>query len=136
MRERCYFLHFPGMFTQRCLGKVQIFFPNSQSIFILNMANCIYCKHGLTVILILCLQNIRKKTSFEGNAFLLFILINLLFYTPYYIPLPQSTLQLFHMPHLLPTPLPPRGCPHPPPHLTSKLPGASSLLRVMCIISE
>jgi hypothetical protein len=32
--------------------------------------------------------------------------------------------------------LSPRGCPHPSPHLTSKLPGASSLLRVRCIISE
>jgi hypothetical protein len=36
-------------------------------------------------------------------------------------------------PHLIPSP---RGCPHLPPHLISKLPGASSLLRVRCIISE
>jgi hypothetical protein len=31
--------------------------------------------------------------------------------------------------------LPPRGCLHPPSHLTSKLPGDSSLLRIRCIIS-
>ena len=30
----------------------------------------------------------------------------------------------------------PCGCPHPLPHLTSKLPGASSLLRVRCIITK
>jgi hypothetical protein len=40
-----------------------------------------------------------------------------------------------------PTPLPhptqsPCGCPHTPPYLISKLAGASSLLRVRCIISE
>jgi hypothetical protein len=35
-----------------------------------------------------------------------------------------------------PCPLSPCVCLHPPPHMTSKLPGASSLLRVMCIISE
>jgi hypothetical protein len=35
-----------------------------------------------------------------------------------------------------PYPLSPRGYPYPQPHLTSKLPGASSLLRVKCIISE
>jgi hypothetical protein len=38
-------------------------------------------------------------------------------------------------PSLQPTPSP-RGCSHPPPHLTSKLSGASSLLRVKCFISE
>jgi hypothetical protein len=32
--------------------------------------------------------------------------------------------------------LSPRGCPYSSPYLTSKLPGASSLLRVRCIISE
>jgi hypothetical protein len=32
--------------------------------------------------------------------------------------------------------LSPHGCPHPPAHLTSKLHGASSLLKVRCIISE
>jgi hypothetical protein len=32
--------------------------------------------------------------------------------------------------------LSPCGYPQSPPHLTSKLPGASSLLRVRCIISE
>jgi hypothetical protein len=50
-------------------------------------------------------------------------------------PLPPATLQLLHIPHLLPSP-PPCGCPHPQAHMTSKFPGASSLLRVRCIISE
>jgi hypothetical protein len=42
-------------------------------------------------------------------------------------------------PHPIPLPHPtpfPHGCPHNPPYLTSKLHGASSLLRVRCIISE
>jgi hypothetical protein len=38
---------------------------------------------------------------------------------------------------LPPMPLSPQGCPHLSPcHLTSKFPGASSLLRVRCIFSE
>jgi hypothetical protein len=32
--------------------------------------------------------------------------------------------------------LSPRGCLQPPPHLTSKLPGASSFLNIRCIIFE
>jgi hypothetical protein len=42
-------------------------------------------------------------------------------------------------PHPTPPPYPtlsPCGCPYPPLHMTSKLPGASSLLRVRCIISK
>jgi hypothetical protein len=42
-------------------------------------------------------------------------------------------------PHPTPPPHPTLSthvCSHPPPHLTSKLPGTSSLLRVRCIISE
>jgi hypothetical protein len=49
---------------------------------------------------------------------------------------PLSTLWLLHIPYLLPPCLSPCGCPHSPPHLISKLPGASSLLRVRCIMSE
>jgi hypothetical protein len=43
---------------------------------------------------------------------------------------------MFHITYLLPTTLSPCGFPQPLPHQTSKLPGASSLLRVRCIISE
>jgi hypothetical protein len=57
-----------------------------------------------------------------------------LFNTPYFIP--PSTLLMLHIPYLLPTPLSTHRCPQHPRHLTSKLPGASSLLRVRCIISE
>jgi hypothetical protein len=57
-----------------------------------------------------------------------------IFYT--YFMLPLSNLWLFHIPYPLPTPLSPCGCPPPPPHLTSKLPGASSLLRVRHIVSD
>ena len=41
-------------------------------------------------------------------------------------------------PHLIPPPHnpSPSGCPHPQPYLTSKLPRASSLLRVRCILYE
>jgi len=52
----------------------------------------------------------------------------------------RSTLRLFHIPYLLPLtptpPLSPQGCPHPLPHQTSKLPRASSLLRVRFIFSD
>jgi hypothetical protein len=68
-----------------------------------------------------------------------FTTVNLLLkHSIFYPPLPPlpSTLLLLPIPYLLPTPLSPRGCPHSPCHLTSKLPGASSLLRVRCIISE
>ena len=44
--------------------------------------------------------------------------------------------RLFHIPYLLPMPQSPCGCPHYRPHLTSKLPGASRLLRVRCNNSE
>jgi hypothetical protein len=48
-------------------------------------------------------------------------------------PRPPSDCSTFHTPpHLVS----PRDYPHSPPNLTSKLPGASSLLRVRCIISE
>jgi hypothetical protein len=49
---------------------------------------------------------------------------------------PPSTLQLLHLPYLLLKPLSSRGCSYSLSHLTSKLPGASNLLRVRCIISE
>jgi hypothetical protein len=60
------------------------------------------------------------------------------FYTPYSIfrapPPPHLDCSTSHTysPHTLS----PRGCPQPPPHLASKLPRASILLRVRCIISE
>jgi hypothetical protein len=49
---------------------------------------------------------------------------------------PPSTLWLFLIPYLLPSLLSQGGCLHSSPHLTSKLPGPSSLLRIKCIISE
>ena len=61
--------------------------------------------------------------------------IILFFYTPDFTH-PTSTIQMFHIPYLLTNPLSPCECPHPLPHLTSKLPEASSLLRVRCIISQ
>jgi hypothetical protein len=60
---------------------------------------------------------------------------NLILFVIHFLHSPP-TLQLLHIPHLLPHTPSPHGCPHPPPHLTSKLPGASSFLRVRCIISE
>ena len=56
--------------------------------------------------------------------FNLFLILHIPFYAP------ASTLCLFHIPNLLPTP------PHPPPYLTSKLPGASSLLRVSASLPQ
>jgi hypothetical protein len=56
-------------------------------------------------------------------------------FTLYILFPPPSTLQLFHIPYL-PSPMSPRGCPHPIPHLTSKISGAYNLLRVRRIISE
>ena len=69
-------------------------------------------------------------------SFLHFILL-FIFYTPHFIPCPStSTLHLLHIPHLHPTP--PRLHMDAPfwPHLTTKLPGTFSLLRVRCSISE
>ena len=70
------------------------------------------------------------------STYYFIIIINLFFYTPYFIPppWPWPNLWLFHIPHLLPTTLSPHGCPHSLPHLDYKLLGASSLLRVRCII--
>jgi hypothetical protein len=50
----------------------------------------------------------------------------------------QSTLWLFHIPYLLLTPVSPQDIPisQPPANQTSKLPEASSLLRVRCIIYD
>jgi len=49
----------------------------------------------------------------------------------------QSTLQLFHIPYILPAPpFSTRMSLSHPPHQISKLPGASSLLRVRCIFSH
>ena len=55
-----------------------------------------------------------------------------IFHSPPQVHLPTA-------PHTTPSPHPtpsPHGCPHPISHLTCKLPGTSSLLRVRCIISE
>jgi hypothetical protein len=93
---------------------------------------------------VLCWKWRLRRDVLEKNCnFLMqecfYLFLNLfIFYTPY---------SIFHpsihpptAPHSTPPPHPtpsPRGCPHPhPPHLTSKLSGASSLLRVRCIISE
>lgn len=65
------------------------------------------------------------------NNFNYHILIIINFYMPYFIQ--PSTLWLFH---ILYTRLSPHGCPYPTLHLTSAYPGASSLLKVRCIISE
>ena len=65
-----------------------------------------------------------------------YLFIYHLSYTPYFIcPIPIHPPTAPH-PTPPPHPLSPRGCPNPPPHLTSKLPGASSLLRARCIISD
>ena len=80
--------------------------------------------------------SIESQNSTLLFFFLLFLLIYLFLHSIFYSPYPQSTLRLFYIPYLLPTHLSLCGCPHPPPHLTSKHSGASSLLRVRCIISE
>jgi hypothetical protein len=69
------------------------------------------------------------------HAFYLFIVFKLILYTPYFIP---PLIHLATVPHHIPPspPLTPSRCPHPPPHLISKLPGIHSLLRVWCIIFE
>jgi hypothetical protein len=76
------------------------------------------------------------EKSFHVFTFIYLILpvihfLHSIFYSP-----PLPTLQLLHIPHLLHTPPHPISTWIPPPQLTSKLPGASSLLRVRCIISE
>jgi hypothetical protein len=60
------------------------------------------------------------------------------FYTPYSISCPSpSILRLLHIPHLLPTtPYLHIDSLSPTSYLTYKLSGASSLLRVRCIISD
>jgi hypothetical protein len=73
------------------------------------------------------------------DIFLNFILFFNSFFTVY-IPFPAPT-PIHHLtsPHPTHPPHPtlsPWGYPHPPPHLTSKLSGASSRLRIKCIISE
>jgi hypothetical protein len=64
---------------------------------------------------------------------LFFIFLHSRFYSP-----SPCTPQLLHIPYLLPTPCFHEDVPtpNPPLYLTSKLPGASSLLRVRCIISD
>lgn len=61
------------------------------------------------------------------------------FYTPDFSTPPCSILQLLYIPYLLSTPLLTvsiRISPYHPHHHTSKLPVASSLLRIMCTFSE
>ena len=59
-----------------------------------------------------------------------------LFYTIFHNPNP-TPIHPLTAPHPTPPyPLSLCGCPHHPLHLTSKLPGVSSLLRVRCIICE
>jgi hypothetical protein len=48
----------------------------------------------------------------------------------------QSTLQLFHIPYFTPHPISMKIPHHPLLHQTSKPPGASSLLRSVCIFSD
>ena len=76
------------------------------------------------------------KNYFFVPSFFIYLSIYFLhsrFYSP-----PPSTLWLVPHPIPPPHPLSPWGClhPHPQPHLNSTLPGASSLLRVRCIISD
>jgi hypothetical protein len=59
------------------------------------------------------------------------LLINYVFYTPYFIPCPGHPLIVPH-PHYTVS----RGYPQPSPHHTSKVPSVSSLLRVRCIFSD
>jgi hypothetical protein len=72
---------------------------------------------------------------FTFSFFFPFFVFYLFIYTPDFIPHP-STFPLFHIPHFLPTTLSPRVSPQPSPSQTSRLPGAFSLLRVRCIISD
>ena len=75
--------------------------------------------------------------DFDNNLILIFIY--LFIYTPDFIPHPHPPSNCSGSHISSPSPaLSAGGCPHPhlPPHLTPKLPGASSLLRVRCIISD
>jgi hypothetical protein len=70
-------------------------------------------------------------------SFINFILFLIYFYTPYSIPRPA--IHPLSAPYPTPPPDPnlfPGEWSHSPPHLTSKFPGASSLLKVRCIVSE
>lgn len=59
-----------------------------------------------------------------------FLILFNLFFTLEILSPSWSTHWLFHIPYLLTNPLSPQGCSHPPSHQTSKLPGASSFLRL------
>jgi hypothetical protein len=74
-----------------------------------------------------------KCTSFHFSLF--FKLIYYLHFIYHSLP-PPSTLQLLHIPHLLPIPPYLNGDPSTPTPPDIKLPGASSLLRVRCNVSE
>jgi hypothetical protein len=84
------------------------------------------------------IADIKVYTLRRMIAFFLlnFILFFIYFLHPiFHSPTPIHPLTAPH-PTPPPHPLSPCGCPHYPPHLTSKLPGVSCLLRVRCIISE
>jgi hypothetical protein len=99
--------------------------------------NVLYVLHGLPEISQICSSGKLIYSFFNGIFSLNLILFVIHFCTPYSIPRPSlSTLRLLHIPHLLP------ALPHihvdatTTTHLTSKLSGASNLLRVRCFISE
>lgn len=79
----------------------------------------------------------NKWAIFRKTQNFFFFFFSLLFTTSYSITC--SPIHPLTALHFTPPPLPmpsPHGCLHLPPHLTSKLPGASRLLRLRCIISE
>jgi hypothetical protein len=90
-------------------------------------------------------KHLHPKFKGTHNFFCVFIflLFNLILFEIHFLRFIFHSLPLHshHPTSPYPTPPPhptpfPQGCSHPLPHLTSKLPGASSLLRVRCIISE
>jgi hypothetical protein len=96
--------------------------------------------HGIPPCLRLHLALIFLTSPENSPLFFFLTIFNLLFiYFKLQILFPSwSTLRLFHTPYLLPPPCLHEGVPisHLPLQQTSKLPGASSLLRVWCIISN
>ena len=87
------------------------------------------------VIILLWQLPLCTKLSYYPNLLCSFF-INYFFYSPYFIPPTMIHPPTFPHPIHPCIHLSPRGCLQPPPHLTSKLPGASSFLNIRCIIFE
>jgi hypothetical protein len=88
---------------------------------------CVYFLGNMSIILFI---------TFLFSVFLNFILFLIYVLNSIFHFLPPSPLCLLQIPYLLLTPPVSTWMPPPLPNLTSKIPGASILLRVRCIISE